>query len=154
MVLELAESGYDMADIAAAALKLARDEEKQRPIPRISEVKMLESRRGSRRNENGHRYHRNGAGNGRKSNRFQSKKSHENGMVRLQLNAGKVQGVRPNDVVGTIAFHADIPGRSIGAIRIQPDYTWVDVPEHFVGQVLAKSGSYQIHRQTVEVERA
>jgi ATP-dependent RNA helicase DeaD len=154
MVAELVEAGYDVVDIAAAALKLARAEEKQRPIPRISEVKMLESRRGSRRNENGHRYHRNGAGNGRKSNRFQSKKSHENGMVRLQLNAGKIQGVRPNDVVGTIAFHADIPGRSIGAIRIQPDYTWVDVPEHFVGQVLAKSGSYQIHRQTVEVERA
>ena len=75
-------------------------------------------------------------------------------MVRLQLNAGKEQGVRPNDVVGTIAFHADIPGRSLGAIRIQPEYTWVDVPEEFVTQVLAKSGNYQIHRQTVEVARA
>ena len=75
-------------------------------------------------------------------------------MVRLQLNAGKEQGVRPNDVVGTIAFHADIPGRSIGAIRIQPEHTWVDVPEQFVAQVLDKSGSYQIHRQAIEVARA
>lgn len=155
MVAELAEAGYDIVDIAAAALKLARAEEKQRPIARISEVKVSEPRRGSRRNESGRSYNRKGGkGNGRQSNRFQSQKSHESGMVRLQLNAGKEQGVRPNDVVGTIAFHADIPGHSIGAIRIQPEYTWVDVPEQFVGQVLDKSGSYQIHRQTIEVERA
>lgn len=150
MVVELAEAGYDMADIAAAALKLARAEEKQRPIARISKVVEHEFRS---------RKERGGRGNGRynsspKSNRFQSRKSRENGMVRLQLNAGKEQGVRPNDVVGTIAFHADIPGRSIGAIRIQPEVTWVDVPEQFVAQVLDKSGNYQIHRQTVTVERA
>ena len=160
----MVEAGYDVVDIAASALKLARAEEKQRPIPRIGEVKERDfrprnGRRGSSRNGNGRsndRSNGNGNGNGRSngSNRFQSKKSHENGMVRLQLNAGKEQGVRPNDVVGTIAFHADIPGRSLGAIRIQPEYTWVDVPEQFVGQVLAKSGNYQIHRQTIEVERA
>ena len=156
MVAELVEAGHDVVDIAAAALKLARAEEKQRPIPRIGEVSERDFRprneRRGRGNGNGRSQNRNG--NGRNSNRFQSKQSHENGMVRLQLNAGKEQGVRPNDVVGTIAFHADIPGRSLGAIRIQPEYTWVDVPEEFVTQVLAKSGNYQIHRQTVEVARA
>ncbi|MEJ2748941.1 MAG: DEAD/DEAH box helicase [Anaerolineae bacterium] len=151
MVTELAAAGYDMVDIAAAALKLARAEEKQRPIPRIGEVVEQEFR--SQKNRRGGRNGRS-PNHGPKSNRFQSRKSHESGMVRLQLNAGKVQGVRPNDVVGTIAFHADIPGRSIGAIRIQPEVTWVDVPEQFVTQVLDKSGDYQIHRQTVTVERA
>ncbi|MCB9421238.1 MAG: DEAD/DEAH box helicase [Ardenticatenaceae bacterium] len=152
IVTELAETGYELADIAAAALKLARAEEKQRPIPRIGEVieREFQPRNERRGNRNGNG--RNGKGNG--SSRFQSKKSHESGMVRLQLNVGKEQGVRPNDVVGTIAFHADIPGRSLGAIRIQPAHTWVDVPEQFVAQVLEKSGSYQIHRQTIEVERA
>ncbi|MFQ5437026.1 MAG: DEAD/DEAH box helicase, partial [Anaerolineae bacterium] len=149
MVMQLVESGYDTIDIAAAALKLARTEEKQRPIPRITEVSEREFRpRNDRRGQ------RNRNGNGRNHNRFQSKKSHEKGMVRLQLNAGKAQGIRPNDVVGTIAYHANIPGRSLGAIRIQPEFTWVDVPEQFVGQVLEKSGNYQIHRQPIEVERA
>ncbi len=157
IVAQLVESGYNMIDVAAAALKLARAEEKQRPIPRVSEVIERDFRSGNGRRRNGrhqgqHRQnHQNG--NGRSRSRFQSKKSHENGMVRLQLNAGKAQGVRPNDVVGTIAFHADIPGRSIGAIHIQPESTWVDVPEQFVGQVLAKSGSYQIHRQAIDVKR-
>lgn len=154
MVAELVEAGYEVVDIAAAALKLARAEEKQRPIPRISEVSERDFRPRNERRGRGNSNGRNGSNGSNGSNRFQSKKSHENGMVRLQLNAGKEQGVRPNDVVGTIAFHADIPGRSIGAIRIQPESTWVDVPEEYVTQVLAKSGNYQIHRQAIEVERA
>ena len=38
------------------------------------------------------------------------RQSHEVGMVRLKMDIGKVQGIRPADVVGAIAFHADIPG--------------------------------------------
>ncbi len=45
--------------------------------------------------------------------------SHEEGMVRLTLSAGKANGVRPSDIVGSIAGHADIPGRSIGKIFIK-----------------------------------
>ncbi|MCZ7671369.1 MAG: DbpA RNA binding domain-containing protein [Chloroflexi bacterium] len=55
-------------------------------------------------------------------------------------------------MVGTIAYHANIPGKTIGAIRINPQHTFVDVPKKFVPQVLAKSGSYQIHQQSVSVE--
>lgn len=171
MVAQLMEEGHDLLDIAAVSLKLARAEEKQRPIPPIGEVADSRSRQGNQRNgrvsngrgrsNNGSGRARNGngngSGNGRSSNgngRGPSKRSHENGMVRLSLSAGKEQGTRPNDVVGTIAFHADIPGRTIGAIRIQDQHTLVDVPEQFVTQVLDKSGSYQIHRQSVTIERA
>jgi hypothetical protein len=56
--------------------------------------------------------------------------------------------------VGTIAFYADIPGHTIGAIRIQEDHTFVDVPQQFVAQVLARAGSYRIRRQAVAVVRA
>ena len=74
-------------------------------------------------------------------------------MVRLSFGAGKAQGVRPNDVVGAIAYHADIPGRTIGAIRIQDEHTWVDVPERFVAQVLAKTGAYRIRSNYVSIQR-
>jgi hypothetical protein len=56
-------------------------------------------------------------------------------------------------VVGTIAFHADIPGRAIGAIQIQDQHTLVDVPEQFVAQVLAKNGKYQVRKRPLTVER-
>ena len=75
-------------------------------------------------------------------------------MVRLSMSAGKAQGVRPNDVVGTIAYEANIPGYTIGAIRIQEQHTLVDVPEQYVAQVLDKAGAIRIHRQVITIERA
>jgi ATP-dependent RNA helicase DeaD len=159
MVAELLDEGYDVAAVAAAALKLARAEEKQRPIPRIGEVTEFEERsyreRG-RRNGRSARGNLN-KGNGNRAHANGDRRKHggrEKGMVRLTLNKGKTHGVRPNDVVGTIAYHANIPGKTIGAIRIQPQHTFVDVPEQFVTQVLDKSGSYQIHRENVTVEVA
>jgi ATP-dependent RNA helicase DeaD len=152
LVTQLVEEGHDVLDIASSALKLARAEEKQRPIPPIGEA--VSNR--SRQDRKGKGRKRNGNGRSQRGNGGQqiSKRSHEEGMVRLTLSAGKSQGTRPNDVVGTIAFHADIPGRTIGAIHIQEQHTLVDVPEKFVGKVLEKSGSYQIHRQAATIEKA
>jgi ATP-dependent RNA helicase DeaD len=138
------EGGYDPLEIAAASLKLARAEEKQRPIERIGEVVADRSR--NQRSRQGRRNAPNQNGNGRGGNR-----SHEQGMIRLSLNAGKAQGIRPNEVVGQIAFHADIPGRAIGAIKIHDQQTMVDVPEQFVAQVLAKNGSYRMCKQMVTI---
>jgi len=42
LVAELAAAGYEVADIAAAALKVARAEERQRPIDPVSEVRQRE----------------------------------------------------------------------------------------------------------------
>ncbi|MFO7680175.1 MAG: DEAD/DEAH box helicase [Chloroflexota bacterium] len=160
IVTELVAEGYDVAAIAAAALKLARVEEKQRPIARIGDVAEFDERAEQRNDKRGRR-----DGNGRSSLNRPARNpaakasgerrkpgGRETGMVRLTLDKGKTHGVRPNDVVGTLAYHADIPGKTIGAIRIQPQHTFVDVPEQFVTQVLAKSGSFQIHRQAVSVE--
>ena len=75
-------------------------------------------------------------------------------MVRLYLNMGKKHGIRPNDIVGTIAFHADIPGSAIGKIFIQEKHSLVDVPEALAGQVLADTGNYRIRQQPVDVKMA
>lgn len=150
MVTELVAEGHDLLEVAAVALKLARAEEKQRPIARISEVVAEPERRGKREKFGSNRSR--SKGNGRKATATSS--SHEKGMVRLSLNAGKVDGLRVNDVVGTIAFHADIPGSTIGAIHIQEDRTLVDVPEQFAGKVLAKTGSYRVRQKRLNVEMA
>jgi hypothetical protein len=75
-------------------------------------------------------------------------------MVRLSLNMGKQHGIHPNDIVGTIAYHADIPGSAIGKIFIQDKHSLVDVPEALAGQVLAKTGDYRIRQQPVSVKLA
>ena len=80
--------------------------------------------------------------------------SHEAGMVRLTLNAGKAHGIRPADVVGTIAYHADIPGNTIGEISILDRHTLVDVPQQYISQTLAKASKYRIRKNAVTLELA
>ncbi len=186
--------GYDALDIAAAALKVARQEEKQRPVAEIREVVDIEQRSIRRRDRGrsdgyeGGRRERGGSGrrdisersrsesfDGSRSERGRSDTyegsrgqhsrgeyaprqlseiSHEDGMVRLSLNMGRRDGIRPNDIVGAIAFHADIPGSVIGKIFIEDKHTLVDVPENLAGLVLKASGKVKIRKNALSVARA
>jgi len=157
MVQELIEAGHDPLNVAAAALKIARADEKQRPIAEIGEVKTRvddrkETRAGKRGRPDGD-HRRDGTGRG-DSSRRRGDGSHEEGMVRLKLNKGKQHGVRPNEVVGTIAFHANIPGYTIGKIRIEDRMTFVDVPEDVVEQVLKQNGNYRIGKEKFALTKA
>jgi ATP-dependent RNA helicase DeaD len=75
-------------------------------------------------------------------------------MIRLRLNRGRKHGIRPNDIVGAIAAHAQIPGSSIGKIHIQDEVALVDVPEDFLSQVLNDHKKIQIRREPVEIQIA
>ena len=147
IVEQLAAEGHDVLDIAAAALKLSRASEKQRPVANVSEV--VESPYQPRERAFG-RGRSQVRGRGDSSGRV----SHEAGMIRLKMSTGKYHGVRPNDVVGMIAYHADIPGNTIGKIRIEDKRTLVDIPEQFVEKVLAKNGDYRIGKHKFALERA
>ena len=147
IVAELMEAGHDPIEIAAVALKLARAEEKQRPIAQISNIK--EYKRRANHGKHGRKNH------SRNQNRPKpSRHSHEEGMVRLSIDRGKKQGVRPQDIVGTIASCADIPGKKIGKIFIQDHTTMVDIPERLVANVFDNAGQILLHNRPVTVERA
>ncbi len=150
IVADLIEEGHDPVMLAAVALKLARAEEKQRPIEEVSEVR---SRRAKPSHKSGRSRDR-GSRPPRRSYKSGEglRGSHEEGMVRLKLNSGKRNGIRPNDVVATIAGYANIPGRSLGKIIIRQEFTLVDVPEEFAGKVLGMKGPYKIHNQPVRIK--
>ena len=78
----------------------------------------------------------------------------ETGMVRLFLNVGRNQGVRPQDIVGAIANEANIPGRSIGAIDIFDAYAFVDIPSDVVERVLQALAISTIKGRRVNAEVA
>jgi ATP-dependent RNA helicase DeaD len=136
VVSRLIEMGYDPLQIAAIALKMARGEEKQRPIATITEI---EDKRSQKNRHGVKRDQKNNGDNG----------SFEKGMVRLTLSAGKSQGLQPADVVGTIAFRANIPGSAIGHISIFDKHTLVDIPQQYVAQTLAKAGKFRIRKNAV-----
>jgi ATP-dependent RNA helicase DeaD len=58
-----------------------------------------------------------------------SAQSHEPGMVRLAMNSGADQMVRPADVVGFILNESELPREALGAIHILPAMTLFDVRE-------------------------
>ncbi len=168
LIEQFVAEGFDPLEVAANALKMARGDEKQRPIERVSELRAAvasrgkygEAKYGDSKSRNG-TYARGsdvartpGRADEMDNDRFKSNKSHEQGMVRLIFRAGRDQGIRPADVVGTLAYHADIPGKTIGAIKIREVHTLVDVPEQYVPQVLAKSGDYQVRKQAITIELA
>ena len=144
MVTRLVEMGHDPLQVAAIALKIARGEEKQRPIAPVSVVQEGRPPKARRIIKRGIKGNGRNGGNG----------SREEGMVRLTLSAGKSHGVRPADVVGTIAYHADFPGNTIGEISILDKHTLVDVPQQYVAQTLAKAGKYRIRKSAVTVALA
>jgi ATP-dependent RNA helicase DeaD len=145
IVEDLAAKGYDLIEIAAAALKLSRAGEKQRPIASIGEVK---EDRPKKLKQIGNRPA------ARKNGWERTDGPYEKGMARLTLSSGKADGLCINHIVGSLAHYADIPGHCIGKVLIEKQTTFVDVPEKLVGQILAKTGGYRIGRQRITVERA
>lgn len=159
LVNQLVAEGHDPLELAAVAIKLMRGEEKQGALVAIGEVRERDMRPEQRGAPKRGDFSGQGAGPhkfGKRKidSRSQDKSSHERGMVRLSISKGKMHGIRPNEVVSTIAFFAEIPGNTIGKIHIHDKHTFVDVPEQYVAKVLSKSGNFRIHKQPVTVEKA
>jgi ATP-dependent RNA helicase DeaD len=126
IVEEIAEEGgFDMAEVAAAAARLARGD-KPLDVPAeepSAEEPSVEAPAGD-------------------------------GMVRLFINAGRGDGIRPADIVGAIANEAGVPGRAIGAIDIYDRFTFVEVPAEHQARVLERMAGVSIRNRRVEVRVA
>jgi len=117
---ELGEE-YSPTDLAAAAFKLLLSE------PQTTEDKLAvddEDERNDRRDR--------GPAPRRRERSF----GPERGMVRLYLNVGRDDSVRPADIVGAIANEAHIPGRAIGAIELFDNFSFVEIPEQHQERVV------------------
>ncbi len=139
LVEQLHAAGCDPLDIAAAAIRLARAGEAQRPIDPIAEIEEQSERR-PRSHKARHT-----------RNRRRKSRAQEAGMRRLTVNAGRQQGIRPGDIVGLIANEAGIPGRAVGAISIQAGHTLVDISEQHADQVLKALKSCHLRGSPVSI---
>ena len=70
------------------------------------------------------------------------------------MSVGKRDGIRPADVVGSIANEADVPGRDIGPIEIQDAVTYVTVPESYVDKIMEKVGRTRFRGRAVNLRIA
>ena len=60
----------------------------------------------------------------------------EAGMARIRINIGKDKQIRAKDIVGAIAGETGLPGRSIGAIEIFDNFSYVDVPSDRIREII------------------
>lgn len=157
LIVKLENSGAPLINIAAAAIQLARASEAaivfEDIVPPAVERKSARradfDRRPARENTRPEAAQPAGrparAPRGEKYTRpagapSWDKHPQEPGMVRLRMNMGEQHGLRARDVVGAIASEVGIPGRAIGEIDIHREFTFVDVAEKHVRQVLRESG--------------
>lgn len=78
----------------------------------------------------------------------------EDGMVRLFVNIGKKQKVKPGDILGAIAGESGMPGKLVGAIDMFDKYTFVEVPREYGKEVLAAMKNVKIKGKAVNIEPA
>lgn len=158
--------GVDPAELAAVMMKMARTEDNKRPIQDLKKARHTTEQRKNTRKRNrskdrstnvteenynrapkqNNKYAHDNAGTGRESQ--------EAGMTRLRLNRGRKHGIKPGEIVSSIAHFADIPGNAIGKIVINDKSSFVDVPDKLVSQVLEDDLQIKIHKNDVEIRRA
>lgn len=118
-------AGQDLLDIAAAALKLWRGEEVERPLEEVREI----------------------------FDKRPSRPQQSQDMVALAFELGSKHGIQPRDVVGAITREAGVPAPSIGDIEVGKSRTTVKVAASYVSRVLRKMAVGSMRGQAVRMVR-
>jgi ATP-dependent RNA helicase DeaD len=154
LVEQLSEEGkYDIAEIAAAAARVANGARSLAPEP---EPRPVIDERPARREE---------APRGRTAGAYQPREraGYERGSsagrerddagakVTLSMAVGNRDGIRPADVVGSIANEAGIAGREIGPIQILEDRTIVSIPAEYRDLVIEKLSRAKFRGRSVNL---
>ena len=150
VVVETLSDEFDVMDVAAAAVKLAHqasrgsdEDDEDIPEPRVREERPHRAGQGGG--------YQGGDGAPRRANRAGPSRPAPEGSTRIFVGAGRIAGVRPQDLVGAIANEANIAGREIGAIQIADRFSLVDVPASSAEKVIAalRAGSVKGRKVTV-----
>ncbi len=139
LVEQIVEEGNEITDVAAAAMKLASGSKPVTPEPIPSAEVRQES------------------GREKSFDRPPSKRPPRDDnerKVQLSMSVGKRDGIRPADVVGSIANEADVPGRDIGPIEIRDTITFVTVLEKDVDRILEKVGRARFRGRAINLRVA
>lgn len=78
----------------------------------------------------------------------------EEGMVRLFINLGKKQKLRPGDILGAIAGETGMDGKLVGSIDMYDKYTFVEVPREYASDVIQTMKSSKIKGKSLNIEPA
>ncbi|MCC7019860.1 MAG: DEAD/DEAH box helicase [Ardenticatenales bacterium] len=166
VIVDALSDGYDVMDIAAAAVKLAHaaqagaGDAEEIPAAMMREPYAPPSGRGPGRPRGDDRPARGGGFGGGTGGSFSSGGSAGGRgrrgttpwqVARIFIGAGRTAGVRPADLVGAIANEAGVSPRLIGAIEIADRFAIVEVPDEIAASVVTALSAATIRGRRVEV---
>lgn len=158
---KMRQNGLNSEEITVGLLRLVRANDGETPIKELMEASLspeTQSRAHADRTSVSQGNYSSSKRSGKGSQAARNEKENqpvEAGMVRLWMNLGNRNGLRPGDIVGAIAGETGIPGKAIGEIMIQTNYTLVDVAEKHVESVLKHSNkTYRIKGKPVHIRLA
>ena len=76
------------------------------------------------------------------------------GMVRLFINVGKKDKIKPANILGAITGESGIPGKLVGSIDMLDNYTFVEVPSKYADAVLLAMENVTIKGRKISMEKA
>ncbi|CAM3790339.1 ATP-dependent RNA helicase DeaD [Vibrio aerogenes CECT 7868] len=129
-------------DAGTLAAMLLKRQQGKRPLfyigedPMIAEIEREKQRRRERRETGGR--------DGRKGRTFA-----QGDWETYQLQVGREQGVQVKDIVGALANELGLGKGSIGAIKLAPTHTFVQLPKTMSSDVTRKLGKLRIRQKSV-----
>ncbi|KJG38667.1 RNA helicase [Photobacterium angustum] len=149
--VELVEKLQESIDVDAATLAamLLQRQQGNRPLfykgpdPMIAAIERESQRRERRGNDRGDRRERGGERGERRSYNNADWDTY-------QLQVGREQGVQVKDIVGAIANELGLSKEFIGAIKLAPTHTFVQLPKKMTAEVAAQLKKLRIRQNDVK----
>jgi len=150
IVEEITESNFSPIEIAAFLLQKELEIEDKKEIDSIDNNRKSNMKSGSNYSA--------GSSNGRRndySKRDRSRRFENSGpMVRMHINVGNNQNVKPRDLVGAIANEAGIEGKLIGSVDIYDSFSFVEIPETHADRVIKRMEKSMVKGNPITIEPA
>jgi len=142
-VVQALAGEYEMADVAAAAVKLvhmqlADGEADERDVPAVREPDWRPAGEASRP---------------KRTDRGPRTADHGQPTTRIFIGAGREAGIRPADLVGAITNEAGLSSRELGIVQIADRFSIVEVPEGSAEAVIEAMKRTSLRGQKVSVRR-
>jgi ATP-dependent RNA helicase DeaD len=156
IVVERLAEEFDLADVAAAAVKVAQAFQSEEDTREIPAAAVSKPKRADASVTSGRGPRAIAADRGGRTREPRARREPSAALTRLFIGVGRQAGVGPGDLVGAITGEAGISSRDIGAIDIADRFALVEVPESLADTVIdaLRATTIRGRKPTVRRERA
>jgi ATP-dependent RNA helicase DeaD len=144
VVVQSLASEFELADVAAAAVKLVHAQMNEGTAAEVPDVPAALTGED----------HSGDGGKGRRQTAAQRQTAPRGGEVaRIFIGAGREAGIRPADLIGAIANEARLSSRDLGIVQIADRFSIVEVPAVSADTVIQAMRRTSLRGQRVSVRR-